>query len=102
MTSFSGTAVQDGNIYFGDVTVKGTGITNKTQALAYEGDPEDPPRYWKMEIGFDSGHISGNYLPYWGFGMIIGAVVVLVLLASAALIWKIRRNTWRIEKERYG
>jgi hypothetical protein len=100
ITDFSGTAVQSGKIFFGDVTIDGKDITIQTIQNPYpdNNDPEYPAHYWNIEVTFTDGHLSGYYYPYWGMGAIIGVVVITVLDVTGYIYWAIKKKKQRKEK----
>ena len=91
---FSGTAVQSGKNFFGDLTVEGKDIrivTNQYPRPDY-GAPDEPPRYWNIEVTFTDGQLVGNYYPFWGVGAIIGIVAIVVLCVIGYVYWWTNKN----------
>jgi hypothetical protein len=99
ITDFSGTVVQSGKIFSGDLTIEGKEITIRTIKNPYRDyqTPDEPPRYWKIEVTFTNGNINGYYYPYWGVGAIIGVVMISVLNVIGYMYWKTKNKKHRIE-----
>jgi hypothetical protein len=91
LTDFSGTVVQNGKIFFGDVTIDGKDITIWTIQNPYRnsGVPDDgPSRYWNIDVAFTNGNINGSYYPFWGLGALIGVGAMIILNAIGIISWK--------------